>query len=135
MKIFKLIRVSQIEDGTFGVLLDYNNIPFALTLERPWKDNKKGESCIIWGTYICQRIQSPKFGNTFQVLDVPGRSEILFHKGNLKDDSHGCILVGEQFEPLEGRNGIIASTKGFEEFLYKTKELDYFLLKIIEIKE
>jgi hypothetical protein len=133
MKIFRLIRISQIAEGTFGVLLNDDNIPFALTLERIWADNEVGKSCIPWGNYICARVQSPKFGNTFQVLDVPGRSEILFHKGNLSEDSHGCILVGEQFEPIEGRNGIIASNKGFEEFLYKTKNLDNFILKVISI--
>jgi len=48
---------------------------------------------------------------------VPGRSHILFHKGNLADDSRGCILVGEAFNPVGGVDGITASKEGFTEFL------------------
>ena len=129
MRIFNLIRISDIDDGTFGVFLDYD-IPFCLTLERRWLDNKRGESCIPWGNFICQRVQSPKFGETFQVLDVPGRSGILFHKGNINDDSHGCILLGEQFEPINGKNGILASGKAFQEFMQRTHSIDNFVLKI-----
>jgi hypothetical protein len=46
MKIFKLIRISQIPEGTFGVLLNDDNVPFALTLERVWLNNEVGKSCI-----------------------------------------------------------------------------------------
>lgn len=34
MGIFKLVRISMISDGTFGILLE-EKIPFALTVERP----------------------------------------------------------------------------------------------------
>lgn len=129
MKVFNLIRITEIEDGTFGVLLD-EKIPFALTVERPWKDNKKGESCIPKNKYICKRVNSLKFGNTFGVCDVPERSEILFHKGNILDDTHGCIVVGEQFESLNGKVAVLSSAKGFGEFLERTKNLVVFELRI-----
>ena len=131
MKIFNLIRITEIEDGTFGVLLD-EKIPFALTIERPWLGNLKGVSCIPSDSYICKRIDSPKFGNTFEVTDVPYRSEILFHKGNIMDDSHGCIIIGEQFEYLGGKVAVLSSAKGFSEFLDRTKDLVVFKLNIFE---
>lgn len=112
----KLIRVASNSEATYGVLI-YGSTPFAVTLERPWRDNKKGESCIPKGSYQCKRVKSPKFGDTFEVTGVTGRDAILFHKGNLSDDSHGCILVGEQFDPVGGRPGITASKEGFAEFL------------------
>lgn len=126
----KLVRVASNSEGTYGVLLQ-GEIPFAVTLERPWLDNRKGESCIPPGHYQCVRVQSPKFGDTFMVKDVPGRSEILFHKGNLADDSHGCILVGEQFNPVLGRPGISASKEGFAEFLNITRMTNEFPLEIV----
>jgi hypothetical protein len=114
----KLKRLTLAHDKpTFGVLLRDDGIPFALTLERPWLSNMQGRSCIPEGRYIAKRHVSLKFGETFWLQDVPGRSEILFHKGNLADDSHGCILVGERFDPVNGQDGIVASKDGFEEFM------------------
>lgn len=136
----QLTRVATGADGTFGVLM-LNYVPFALTLERPWANNRRGESCIPSGEYTCLRCKhspdygyrdSPKFGDTFQVFSVPDRALILFHKGNLTDDTHGCIIVGEQFEPLKGRPGVAASAKGFDEFMRLTTGVESFGLKIVE---
>jgi hypothetical protein len=114
---------------TFGVLLREDGVPFAVTLERQWRNNAKGESCIPVATYAnCVRVDSPKFGDTFEVTGVPGRDKILFHKGNIDDDSHGCILVGEQFDPVKGEDGILASQDGFAEFLTLLKGIDTFTL-------
>lgn len=125
-----LLRVAYTEIGTFGVLI-YNNIPFAVTLERAWSGNKVGTSCIPEGNYKCSRTLSPKFGDTFEVKEVPGRTHILFHKGNLEEDSHGCILVGEQFEFWsDGRPSILASKHGFEEFLNIFRHDNDFELEI-----
>lgn len=131
MRIFNLIRITEINDGTFGVLLD-DKVPFALTIERRWLNNEKGISCIPVGSYICLRVTSPKFGNTFEVMAVPGRSEILFHQGNVDDDSHGCIIIGEQFEFLGSKVAVISSAKGFSEFLDRTKLLVSFSLNIFD---
>lgn len=119
---------------TFGVLLQEDQIPFALTLERPWKNNQKGISCILPGAYTCGRINSPKFGNTFQILNVFGRQEILFHKGNIQEDSHGCILIGEQFGVLTNEPAILAAKEGFEEFMRITARIDEFTLYIRDPK-
>lgn len=113
---------------TFGVLIAESGIPFALTLERPWLNNARGVSCIPLGSYTCRRVMSPKFGSTFEVINVQGRQEILLHKGNIEEDSHGCILIGEQFEPLNGEPAILASAKGFQEFLDLTELMDNFNL-------
>jgi len=128
-RIFHLIRTAFTEHGVFGVFLD-GRIPFCLTLERPWLNNQRNVSCINGGEYVCRRVQSPKFGNTFEVTNVRGRSEILFHKGNLMEDSHGCILLGEQYESLGGKPAILASGKAFSEFLERTKDIDSFILRI-----
>lgn len=127
--LFKLLRIAFTDDGTFGVLFD-GGIPFCVTLERPWLNNKRGESCIPEGNYVCKRVNSPRFRNTFEVTNVPGRSHILFHKGNLMDDSHGCILVGEQYELLNKKNAILASGKAFAEFISRTQDFDEFQLRI-----
>jgi hypothetical protein len=123
-------RIGEGKYGTFGVIL-FDDVPFALTLERPWLDNQKGISCIPSGLYKCKRVDSPKFGDTFEVEHVPMRTHILFHKGNLDDDSHGCILIGEQYEYLKGDPAILASKKGFNEFKAKLSDVDEFTLYIM----
>jgi hypothetical protein len=127
----KLVRVAKSTEATYGVLIQ-GSIPFAVTLEDPWRDNQREVSCIPAGSYSCVRVQSPRFGNTFEVRNVPGRSHILFHKGNTSEDTHGCILVGEQFNPVLGRPGITASKEGFEEFLRITTMTNEFTLDITE---
>jgi hypothetical protein len=103
---------------TYGVLIrGSDGVPFALTLERPWLNNERRVSCIPAGTYRCIRHTAPKFGNTYWIQDVPGRSEILFHKGAIAAHSAGCVLVGEQFNPVLGEDGITASAEGFSQFM------------------
>ena len=132
MKQFKLIRVAYIPDGTFGVLFD-DDTPFCLTLEREWKDNKRNISCIPTGWYICKRIVSPKFGDTFKIESVLNRSQILFHKGNIEDDSHGCIILGEEYGRLDEKTAILSSGRAFKEFKFRTIEYKFFKLKITNV--
>ena len=131
MKTFVLNRVAQSEKGTFGVLIE-GQIPFALTLEPPWLDNKKNISCIPPDEYICKSVNSPKYGYAFRVTRVALRTNILFHQGNIGKNTLGCILVGEQFEPLNGEPAILASQKGYKELMHKLRGLDTFKLVIIE---
>ena len=132
--------------GTFGVLsvkqvFTGEKTPFALTLERQWLNNQRGISCIPAGTYLCQRCNtapeynyqdSPRFGDTFVVTDVEGRQYILFHTGNLDDDSHGCILVAEQFGSLHENTAILSSRQGFGEFMSLLKDKNEFELTILD---
>jgi hypothetical protein len=114
---------------TFGVLL-HGGLPFAVTLERPWRNNKRGESCIPLGNYYASRVDSPRFGDTFEVKDVPGRKHILFHKGNIMDDTHGCIIVGESFDYLQHERAVLSSGKGFGEFMALLNDAADFSLVI-----
>lgn len=125
-----LARVARSEAGTFGVLV-HDYIPFAVTLELPWKDNARECSCIPSGDYKCRRMKSPKFGETFEVCDVPNRSSILLHRGNAIPDTSGCILVAEEFTVLNGSPAIGMSRQGFDELLEKTRGMEQFTLSIV----
>ena len=115
---FLLIRVARTDHGVFGTLL-FKSIPFAVTLEPEEKGNQRRISCIPEGVYYCAPVNSPKFGWTYEVLDVPNRSHILFHRGNTEEHTEGCILVGESFGELKGKPAILDSTGGFNEFREK----------------
>lgn len=94
-----LKRISAIHDCTFGVMI-HDDIPICVTIERPWIFNKKDISCIPTGTYKCIPHTGEKFKDVWEITNVPGRTNILFHAGNTVDDTHGCILVGRQFTPV-----------------------------------
>jgi hypothetical protein len=126
-RLFKLHRIANIPDGIFGVLKD-DKVPFCLTLEN-------NNYYIPDGTYICIRVNSPKFGNTFEITGVKNRTHILFHWGNIEEHSEGCVILGEQFEPVkikdyELKNGVLSSKIAFAEFLKRTKGINEFKLKI-----
>jgi len=130
--ILTLKRVADTIHDTAGVLAVEGNFPFALTMERQGKNNTPSVSCIPAGTYTCRRVVSHHFGNTFEVTDVEGRSHILFHKGNIQDDSHGCIIIGEQFERLAGKPAVLSSKHGYNQFMEVVASVDSFILKIRE---
>jgi hypothetical protein len=132
MKSICLKRVGFTEDHTSGVLLD-GNIAFAVTHELPWKNNDRDVSCIPPGVRTAFRYKSPKFGDTF-MIPVEGREGILFHKGNVAlEDSLGCILIGEQFEPIDGKFGIWHSGKGFKEFMDRLNGHNEFQFTVLAL--
>lgn len=126
-----LLRVGQSNRGTFGVLR-VGQVPFALTLERPWEDNAQNVSCIPAGRYRCRNIRSPRFGNTYEVCDVPSRTHVLFHKGNYMYDTQGCILIGEEYSGTWDKPFIASSERGFLEFMKLLMDQPEFELVITD---
>lgn len=129
--ILDLIRVGQSVRGTFGVIR-FLSVPFVLTLERPWQDNAQNVSCIPSGRYRCERVRSPKFGWTFEVKNVPNRDHVLFHSGNTIEDTHGCILVGEEFSGTWEKPTLASSQRGFTEFLNCLDGVNTFELNVMD---
>lgn len=101
------------------------------TLELPWKDNARRVSCIPEGTYRVTRHNSRKFGNTFWVREVQGRSGILIHAGNFNYHTLGCVLVGLDHKDAnkDGLLDVISSTKAMKKLL----EYDITELEVIAI--
>jgi len=131
MMLLDLIRVGQSSRGTFGVIR-FGAVPFVLTLERPWQDNQASVSCIPAGRYRCERVRSPKFGWTFEVKNVPGRTHILFHNGSFIEDTEGCILVGEEFSGTWDKPFLSSSQRGFTEFLNMLDGVNAFELNVLD---
>ncbi len=130
--IVEIIRLEENHNyGTFGVL-KINKEVFCVTLEPSDRENEQNVSSIPPQQYICERVQSPKFGETFQVKNVPGRSHILFHAGNVKDQTAGCILLGEHFGKLKGSRAVLNSGLTFHNFLAMMQNQVKFHLTIKE---
>jgi len=100
--IVKLHRYWQDDKQSLSttMVLDAKNRPVfsAITLERGWRDNKKGESCIPAGTYQLKYEYSDKFKmKLWEIYAVPdGRSECKFHAANYWYQLNGCIAPGRR---------------------------------------
>ncbi len=113
-----LLRRAYMAFGTFGELLiaSPNGNVRLVTVERPWESNRKFLSCIPEGVYICRKRISGRFGITYEVTQVPGRSHILFHVGNRPEDFQGCIGLGMRFGYVDGVWAVRESRLAINEF-------------------
>jgi len=130
-----LLRLEQRPETVKRGIILVNGSPKWTTLELPWQDNAKSISCIPEGTYTCERVANRRLHNgkdiraTFEVCDVPNRDGILFHTGNRKQDTQGCILIGQGFSDFKGELWIVNSRLAFADFLeYTQKEEDFTLV-------
>ncbi len=130
MKIVEIIRLEESEHGTFGVLRIDKQV-FCCTLEPPDRENEVSRSSIPAQQYTCKPVESPHHGGTFQITNVPGRSHVLFHAGNVVDHTAGCILLGQYFGKLKGDRAVLNSGNTFRQFLNRVGRQP-FHLTIIE---
>lgn len=111
-----LFRHTSSDQGTEGILAVPQFCFSSFTLELPWRDNRSDISCIPAGEYPLVWHESKKH-KACHVKDVPGRSGILIHSGNLagdadkgfKTDSEGCILLGANRGILCGQRAVLHS--------------------------
>lgn len=140
----KLNRVDFLVTGIFGSLTNDDD-SFApafscQTLEHAYsKTDKIGnllgfEPKIPNGSYECVRGFHHLEGmvmpfETFQVMNVPGHTGILFHSGNMNADSSGCILLGLK---RVGSFEILESKLAFEGFMKSLEGINNFTLTITQ---
>ena len=126
--IVEIVRLQEFEEtGTLGIM-KINKEVFCFTLEPPDRDNLSNISNIPEQQYYCERYNSNKFGETFKILDVPRRRDILFHTGNQDEDTEGCILLGEHKYNTFGR--LINSVEIFRTFMVRMTSINKFHLTI-----
>ncbi len=131
MEKVDVIRLERSDQGVFGVLRVGGWVQ-CLTLEPPDRNNQANVSCIPAGRYVCQKRKSHRFGPTWEVLNVPDRSDILFHAGNRASDSRGCILLGGRMGELEGQRALLGSRSAVQDFRSVLGSVDEFELSVAE---
>lgn len=103
----RLRRIALKDEYTIGKLY-IDGEYFCDVLEPPTRDlNKNGifdngetkvknNTAIPFGTYNIIINRSPRFKRDLpRLLNVPDFDGVLIHRGNTKNDTSGCILVGE----------------------------------------
>lgn len=101
------------------------------TLELPWLDNAKNISCIPTGRYRCEIKRSPRFGLVYEVQEVPGRTDILFHVANRTRDLKGCIALGSRRGRLSGDEAVLLSSDALTDIRKHTVGSPFWL-RVIE---
>ncbi len=138
---YTLLRRTDGDEGTFGILLNPKQHEVCLTAELPWYDNIRGKSCIPTGKYkvtYLKETYSGKFKDVYWIRDVSDRSGILIHIGNfvgnvdkgLRSDSYGCILPCMEFGILGEQRAGLYSHKAMNK-LYEEIGYDSFYLTIL----
>ena len=131
MKIVEIIRLEEdFNWGTFGVLKIDKKV-FCVTLEPPDKLNVKNISSIPAQQYLCAPVVSPKYKETFEITNVPGRTHVLFHPGNTASHTKACVIVAQYWGRLGENRAVLNSGKTFKTFLTEM-EFKPFHLTITE---
>ena len=121
MSNIHLDRFCYSEMGAFGRLV-YEDFE-CYTIERPWDGNKPNVSCIPLGLYQLKPSYYFRGGyDSYEVLDVPDRSEIKIHIGNTLLDVIGCIAVGEKLGYINGRWAVMNSEDTFKRVMQTCAE-------------
>jgi hypothetical protein len=129
---YYLTRFAKTNAGVFGVFQLRPDLTL-FTLEPPNLGNAPNISCIPTGKYLCTKYASRKFGMTYLVSDIPGRSGILFHRGNSVKDTTGCILIGSNVglfgEQLVGIKKSRIAFEIFKEYLFDKHDQFQMIIK------
>lgn len=128
--LFRIERI-YLETETVGSWYPINSVAvLCKTLELPWRNNKRGISCIPEGDHLCiKEATSPKHKYPhFRLPEVEGRVGILVHRITYVKDLRGCIGVGQAFQDLnkDGVPDIVRSTLALQE-LYDSLPPSFYL--------
>lgn len=131
--IWTLRRIESNKNGVFGELLDNDYKHFCYTLEHPYPTLQGvGFEAKVpaVGTFKCvrgtHRLEHGGPFETFEVTGVAGHTGILFHVGNSKDDSEGCILLGN----LQNNTQVLQSKDAFSRFMTAMNVVNEFDLNV-----
>jgi hypothetical protein len=131
-----LKRMESTELGVFGVLAETFGRDIAVTLEHAY-DSGNGDGSYIPkvppGRYTCvkgmHRLAHSKAPfETFEIMNVPNHTKILFHVGNWNKDSNGCVLLGID---RVGADMIAHSRKAFDAFMKLQENNNEFTLTVV----
>jgi hypothetical protein len=109
--------------GCFSEWQNDDGVPVCYAVEKPWVDNAPYVSCVPEGTYGLVEYNSPKFGDTYALVNhdcgvglYEGDSDrfaCLIHKGNWPHNVQGCIAPVSSLTVLGGKWGGANSTGAY----------------------
>lgn len=134
--LLKRSRVGHYQSiGDLTITIDGTVVFRAKTLERGWRNNQRGESCVPAGVYPIELEHSNKFKkDLWELKDVPGRSECKFHSANHWRQLNGCIALGKHHKDID-YDGLTDVTNSGETMRKFHKVLNGFTKLTLRIEE
>ena len=125
MRRLTLHRLRSTDQGTPGLLVREDGSRLCFTMELPDRANAARISCILPGEYTCHVRRSPHFGEVYTIEAVPGRSNVLLHRGNFagdvsegfRTDSQGCVMLGLYAGKLKGQRAVFVAQPAVRKLL------------------
>lgn len=132
-------------DGIFSSLVidDISERKIAVTVEHAYNDGPTNgapnwQAKLYNGSFTCIRgthtLESGETFETFEITGVDGHTGILFHWGNVQENSKGCVCTGEEFiaapvSPLH-EDMVTNSRTTFASFMAVQAGVDSFILTV-----
>lgn len=143
MKIAKvhIYRLFQDDNQTSSVCTIFDEFMFplfsSLALERGWRNNERGVSCLPMGHYPLILEYSNKFKTElWEIKETGTRSECKFHAATYWHDLEGCIALGRKHKKINKDNyyDVTDSRNTMQDFHNVLKEFDKVNLEITGLK-
>lgn len=136
MSLIPIVELVRLEEnftyGTFGVLKVQKKV-FCVTLEPADIENAKNISSIPAQQYMAWRKVSPKYGECFEIQNVPGRDHVLFHAGNIAANTEGCIIIAQHYGKLGKNRAVLNSGETYKKFMSLMHGHNAFHLTVTEV--
>lgn len=132
LKDVELTRFVDNGEVTIGRLVLWGvKTPPLFTIERSWRDNERSISCIPVGSYVMKLGRYHKGDYpAYEVMSVPGRTDIKFHIANTVDDVAGCIGVGLGLVAMSDDLFVVESRNGLRVFMDALGRDEYVILRV-----
>lgn len=126
-------------EGIFSHLLDEfgNKVAESCTRAFPMPDGSFSPVTPP-GRYLCMKgshtLDGTNWFETYEITGVSGHTGVLFHKGNVQEDSRGCELLGDYKGTLGTDEAVLNSADAFQRFIALQAGATEFWLTVKEIE-
>lgn len=129
-----LQRFEKSVTGIFSHLLDSFGTKLCESVTHAYqRDATHWEAKVPTGRWMCLRgVHSLDGVNKFETFEiaVPGHTNILFHKGNVEEESEGCELLGMYKGMLGAEEAVLNSKDAFDLFMKLQVGVSQFWLTV-----
>jgi hypothetical protein len=116
-RIAKQVRFEYGDFATLSWTTYWDGTKLAI-VERPWRNNEIGKSCIPEGIYTCVPARYNKGGyDAVEIMNVENRTQIKQHIGNFPWNVDGCQAINTGFINMHDLQVGYGSKQAFDKLM------------------